>query len=363
MAGASEPDGSRAGGVIVNKICIATLLRLRAQSERSYRVMRSFKAAPPDDSQQRRRSLPRTTRDARVRQLLKSIAEFCSLSFDHVDPSKQAALTQRMLAFLRSLDVGLTYWDDNALWEENGFNLLGLNWEAIQAIEDATATAWQHIESRNYRAAYESLCEVRPQLSATPGHIPDQVVAPQPEVRTDGPSDDEPEDPPHFADIVLADFLQLRLSCPGERPAIDLSDAPAEDIGYSYGAPFFQMQERTALLQSRDTRLTRRQTLHCGEFVVSLFPRRVSQKQGCSGFKATGGLCHVQIKMLSGTLGKVNLSIYVGHGDLRRSVKLEHDFSEDSLCMLPELIDLRRASDRQTGMFTLTFVFHCASGM
>lgn len=101
------------------------------------------------------------TRKEREQQQQALINQFCTLSFDDVDPSSQMALTCRMLATLRSLTSSVSHWDGSERHEEEAFHLLGLEQADMDVVMKVAQSATDLIEAQRHREAYNVLCRVR----------------------------------------------------------------------------------------------------------------------------------------------------------------------------------------------------------
>ena len=103
----------------------------------------------------------RPGREARVRQARADVNEICTLEFDQVDASCQMGLTGRMLVALKSLAQVVVFWEAEEKRGEEKFRLLGLQEEDMYAIGKRIRRADKKIEERNYREAFDQMCEAR----------------------------------------------------------------------------------------------------------------------------------------------------------------------------------------------------------
>lgn len=320
------------------------------------------------------RQLPRATRSSRERQLQSLVAEFCQLSFDLVDPSEQAALTRRMLAFLLYLDIRLPYWESSEArdsgepssegsdgsvrprrLEEKAYQLLGISDDDMWAIERLSDRAGKHLEANRYRAAYGELCVARLRLTAAQRRA---------RATSQGQPLDDQKHPQNLEHIVQAHSYRVcckdqavapgpEVSCGGDfadaSTADELSDRDTEAEQHHV----FIFEERAGKLESNDTRLVKRKALPFGDFAFILLPKRLSQKKSCSGFRAARGLCNVQVKKCEGAAADVELRVLLHEG--ARPIIVRHDFSQSSTCEIDEFVDLRRLVDVDKDTFSLHF--------
>lgn len=392
----------------------------------------------PRPSFAERPRLTRPTRETKVKQLGPQVAEFCSLSFDGVDPSAQMALTSRMLVFLQSLYSGrVVYWEDTERHFEQAFKLLSLDDAHMLKIGGTIQKARGLIESNNYRSAYGELCTARPYLEMwSANHRSSDMSGqfastemPNPmtcEMRApETPSTADPEQPAcaegslssprhqkshlFFRQRVLlsAALLELRRVCLQARPSqiwdsdakeaagqehashrkrhgdtgdeVDVGDAcNARDVGSvavedcvcdaspkvveegleaetadSADHCQYAFVESMAKLKNADTRITKKTVLPSGEFTFTFYPKRASQKKGGSSFKASKGHCTAQIKFISGLAREVLITVALGGNPPK--VQVRHDFSKDSACVIPDVLDLRKAVDESARNFFVVF--------
>lgn len=113
----------------------------------------------------RRPCFKKPSREARIRQLNEELHEYCTLSFDEVDPFQQQGLTCRMLAFLKSLSRVLSWQDGDERGETPAYEMLDLSEVDLQMFKVVAQKADELIERHRFRQAYELLCRMRPCLS------------------------------------------------------------------------------------------------------------------------------------------------------------------------------------------------------
>lgn len=113
----------------------------------------------------RRPYFKKPSREARIRQLNEELHEYCTLSFDEVDPFQQQGLTCRMLAFLKSLSRVLSWQDGDERGETPAYEMLDLSEVDLQMFKVVAQKADELIERHRFRQAYELLCRMRPCLS------------------------------------------------------------------------------------------------------------------------------------------------------------------------------------------------------
>lgn len=104
------------------------------------------------------------SRQQRLEQLNRVIAEYCSLKFDDVDATSQEGLVFRMLTILKSLRESTSFSEGEIRSQEKRLVLLGLGEDDEKVIEDVACRAEECCNSRAFRAAFKILTSVNPRL-------------------------------------------------------------------------------------------------------------------------------------------------------------------------------------------------------
>jgi len=118
-----------------------------------------------------------------------------------------------------------------------------------------------------------------------------------------------------------------------------------------------ELVEKASKLESTETRLTKRRELPIGEFVITITPKQLSQKKSGSAFKATKGISTIQLKNVAGAAAEVDLCVELGEAPFGQSVSVKHDFTVNPICIIPDLLDLKKAVVASNGTFCLKFTF------
>jgi hypothetical protein len=121
------------------------------------------------------------------------------------------------------------------------------------------------------------------------------------------------------------------------------------------GEHCFVWVEPSDKLHSKLSRLMRKVVAPVGEFVFTILPDRPSPGRACTVFQGSGGCARVQAKCCSGTIRDAVLSIQLGNDT--PCARIFHDFSKNSICRVPNVLDLWSAVDVTTQCFTISFRF------
>jgi len=150
----------------------------RGRAEGEEPTTRSVRAHPEHDLESRappaseelhvgRPRFARPSRSQRVAQVRRAVREFRILDFDAVDAAEQSGLVLRMLALLKTLPSSEAFWTEaGERQEEARHRLLGLEEEDMHALRGLIRRAEKLVDRRQFRIAFDALCEARPWILA-----------------------------------------------------------------------------------------------------------------------------------------------------------------------------------------------------